>query len=120
MEYMILLHSDPAERPNFAPGTPEFESMMGEWMAFNQTLIEAGQWIGGGSLAEEDTATLLTKNADGTESMTDGPFAETKEQLGGYYLVKADTLDDALAIARRIPMPTGTFEIRPLAFRPDA
>ena len=119
MEYMILLYSDESQRPSFEPGSPEFNAMMGEWMAFNQSLIDAGQWIGGGSLAGTDTATLLTRNADGSEAVTDGPFAETKEQLGGYYLVKADSLDEALAIARRVPIPVGKYEVRPIDFRPE-
>ena len=117
---MILLYSDPTQNPDFEPGSPEFEAMMGEWMAFNQTLIDADQMIGGASLAGTETATMLIKNPDGTESITDGPYAETKEQLGGYYLVRADSLDEAIAIARRIPMPVGNFEVRPIAFRPGA
>lgn len=120
MEYMILLYSDESQSPDFAPGTPEFEAMMGEWLAFNQTLIDAGQMIGGASLAGTDTATVLTKNFDGTESVTDGPYAESKEQIGGYYLVSCDTLDEAIAIARRVPIPAGKFEVRPIGFRPDA
>jgi len=120
MEYMILLYSDESQHPDFAPGSPEFDAMMGEWMAFNQTLLDAGQMVGGASLAGTDSATVLTKNFDGTESMTDGPYAETKEQLGGYYLVSCDTLDEAMAIARRVPIPAGKFEVRPVAFRPGA
>lgn len=120
MEYMILLYSDETMHPEIEPGSPEFNEMMGEWMAFNQSLIDAGQYIGGASLAGTDTATVLEKKFDGTESVTDGPYAETKEQLGGYYLVSCDTLDDAIAIARRVPIPVGKFEVRPIAFRPDA
>ena len=118
MEYMILLYSDENSSPDFEPGTPEFEAMMGEWMAFNQTLVDAGQMIGGASLAGTDTATVLTKNGDGTETIIDGPYAETKEQIGGYYIVTADSLDDAIAIARRVPIPVGKFEVRPIGFRP--
>ena len=115
---MILLYSDETMHPDFEPGSPEFEAMMGEWMAFNQTLIDAGQMIGGASLSGTDTATVLTKNHDGTEALTDGPYAETKEQIGGYYIVSADSLDDAIDIARRVPIPVGKFEVRPIAFRP--
>jgi len=120
MEYMILHYIEESDEPGFEPGSPEFQAMMGEWMAFNQSLIDAGQMVGGASLAGTDTATVLTKNADSSESVTDGPYAETKEQLGGYYLVRCDTLDEAIAIARRIPIPVGKFEVRPIAFRPDA
>lgn len=120
MEYMIMLYSDETMNPGFAPGSPEFEAMMGEWMAFNQTLIDAGQFIGGASLAGTDTATVLSKAPDGTETITDGPYAETKEQIGGYYIVATETLDEALEIARRVPIPVGRFEVRPIAFRPGA
>ena len=119
MEYMILLYSDETQVPDFAPGTPEFEAMMGEWMAFNQTLIDAGHFVGGASLAPTETATVITKSFDGSSTVTDGPYAETKEQLGGYYIVEAADLDAAIEIARRVPIPVGSFEIRPVAFRPD-
>lgn len=120
MEYMILLYSDETMSPDFEPGSDEFNAMMGEWMAFNQSLIDAGQYIGGASLAGTDTATVLARDAEGTETMLDGPYAETKEQIGGYYLVKTDTLDEAIEIARRVPIPVGKYEVRPIAFRPDA
>ena len=116
MEYMILLHSDESAAPDFAPGSPEFDAMMSEWMAFNASLGD--QMIGGASLAPTSTATTLHKSPEGN-STTDGPYAETKEQLGGYYLVRAENLDEALAIVARIPMPYGSFEVRPIAFRPE-
>lgn len=119
MEYMILHYIEESSDPGFEPGSPEFQAMMGEWMAFNQSLIDADQMIGGASLAGTDTATVLTKKADGTDSVTDGPYAETKEQLGGFYLVRCDTLDEAIDIARRIPIPVGKLEVRPIAFRPE-
>lgn len=117
---MILLYSDETQVPDFAPGSPEFESMMGEWMAFNQTLIDAGAFIGGASLAPTETATVVTKSFDGSTAVTDGPYAETKEQLGGFYIVEAADLDAAMEIATRVPIPVGSFEIRPVGFRPDA
>jgi hypothetical protein len=119
MEYMILLHSDENwDAP--APGTPEFDEFMGGWMAYNQTLIDGGHFIAGGSLAPTTTATTLRKSFDGTSTTTDGPYAETKEQLGGYYVIEAADLDEALRLADGIPIPVGSFEIRPIAFRPDA
>ncbi|MCL4166588.1 UNVERIFIED_CONTAM: hypothetical protein GTU68_026888 [Idotea baltica] len=94
--------------------------MMGEWMAFNQTLVEAGQFVAGASLDGTDTATLLAKSFDGTDTITDGPYAETKEQIGGFYIVDVPNLDDAIDVARRVPIPVGKFEVRPIGFRPDA
>ena len=119
MEYMIMLHSDEPQAPDFQPGTPEFEEMMGGWMAYNQMLIEGGHWVAGASLAPPSTATTFARAADGTTSVTDGPFAETKEQIGGFYLVAAKDLDEAIALAEKIPMPAGYFEVRPVAFRPE-
>lgn len=120
MEYMILLNSDETAIPDLEPGTPEFEEMMGSWMAYNQMLIDGGHFVSGASLAPTVTATTITKRFDGTESVTDGPYAETKEQLGGFYLIEAKDLDEALALARQVPIPAGSFEVRPVAFRPDA
>ena len=115
---MILLHSDENAAPDFAPGTPEFDEMMGEWMAFNADLAKGGHMIGGASLAPTGTATTLHKSPEGN-STTDGPYAETKEQLGGYYVIEAADLDEALAIAARVPIPSCSVEVRPIAFRPE-
>ena len=120
MEFLILAYSDETMNPDYAPGTPEFAEMMSEWMAFNQSLIDGGNWVSGAALAGTDTATVVARDADGTETVTDGPYAETKEQIGGYYLVSVESLDEALDIARRLPIPVGSFEVRPIGFRPDA
>ncbi len=118
MEYMLLIHSDENwDAP--APGTPAFDDMMAGWMAFNQTLIDGGHWVSGASLAPTSTATTLTKSFNGAPTVSDGPYAETKEQLGGYYLVKAADLDEALKLAEAIPVPVGSIEVRPVAFRPE-
>lgn len=118
MEYVILLHSDENAAPDFAPGSPEFDEMMAEWMALNDALAQGGHLLGGASLAPTSTATTLHKSPEGN-AMTDGPYAETKEQLGGFYVIDAADLDEVLAIAARIPIPYGSFEIRPIAFRPE-
>jgi hypothetical protein len=119
MEYMILIHSDESdEMPT--PGTPEFDEMMGEWAAYNQRLIDGGHWVAGASLQPTVTATLVRNQPGGTPTITDGPFIESKEQLGGFYLVKADDLDTAIELAAAIPAPGALLEVRPVAFRPDA
>jgi hypothetical protein len=119
MDYMITLYSDESfELPE--PGTEAFESFMGEWMAYNQRLIDGGHWIAAASLQPTATATTITKSFEAPPSITDGPYAETKEQLGGFYLISAADLDEALALARDVPIPVGSFEVRPVAFRPDA
>ncbi len=119
MEYMINLYSDEsAQIPG--PGEPGFDEMMAEWFAYNQRLIDGGHWVSGASLAPSLTATTIHKTFGAEATLTDGPYAETKEQLGGYYLIKAADLDEAIALAKDIPIPVGHFEVRPVAFRPDA
>lgn len=119
MEYMILIYSDESfEMP--APDTAEFGEYMGEWMALNQKLIDGGHWVSGASLQPTATATTVIKSPGAAPSIADGPFAETKEQLGGYYVISAEDLDEAIAIAKQIPTPVGSIEVRPIAFRPDA
>ncbi len=118
-EYMILLYSDESvEMPE--PGQPGFDEMMGAFMAYNQMLIDGGHWVSGASLAPTGTATTVTVAGDAEATITDGPYAETKEQLGGYYLVSAADLDEAIELAKAVPIPFGHFEVRPVAFRPDA
>lgn len=119
MEYMILIHGD----ENFAspaPGTPEFDDMMAGWFAYNQKLIDGGHWIAGASLQPTSTATTVRKTWGAEPGITDGPFAETKEQLSGFYLITAADLDEALQLAHELPIPVGSLEVRPVAFRPDA
>ena len=84
----------------------------GEWV---QGLAKAGQYLSGAKLCSSTTATTV-RSREGKPVITDGPFAETKEQLGGYHLVECRNLDEALAIARRIPTlgVGGTIEVRPV------
>lgn len=118
MQYMITNYVDySGDGP--APGSPEFEEMMGAWMAYNQKLIDGGHWVDGASLAPSDTATTIVLTDGVKTGTTDGPFAETKEQLGGYYLIEAKDLDEAIELAAAMPLGTGSLEIRPVAFRPD-
>ena len=118
MEYMILnFVEETTDGP--APGEPGFEEMMGRWMAYNQRLIDGGHWVSGASLAPSMTATTVTKGA-GDVTVTDGPFMETKEVIGGYYVIKAADLDEAIALAQEMPIDEGHLEVRPVAFRPDA
>lgn len=118
MEYMILIYGESFEGP--APGTPEFDQMMAGWLEYNQKLIDGGHWVSGANLGPVGTATTVRKSFGGPATVTDGPFAETKEHLGGYYLVQAADLDEALELAKALPLPVGSVEVRPVAFRPDA
>ncbi len=119
MEYMLINHTEPNdEMPG--PGDDGFEEFMGRWMAYNQKLIDGGHWVAGASLAAADTATTVQRANFDVVGTTDGPFAETKEVFSGFYLIKADDLDTALALAGAMPVHTGSIEVRPVAFRPDA
>ncbi|MHB8494967.1 MAG: YciI family protein [Casimicrobiaceae bacterium] len=91
--------------------------MMQEYREVLDALVASDHYRAGGKLEPSATATTL-RERDGKPVVTDGPFAETKEQLGGYHLVECRDLDEALAIARRIPtLPAGgAIEVRPLAF----
>jgi hypothetical protein len=119
MDYMILLYRDESfELP--APGTAEFGEYMAGWMSYNQMLIDGGHWVSGASLQPTMTATTVNKTMGGAPTIVDGPYAETKEQLGGFYLISAKDLDEAIKLAEQVPIPVGSFEVRPVAFRPDA
>lgn len=112
MKYMILIYSDPANEPMY--GTPEFGTMMGGYGALNKTLRDAGAFVSGDALKNVESATSVRKRNGQVETM-DGPFAETKERLGGYYIVDCENLDVALKYAAMVPaVDYGTIEVRPL------
>jgi hypothetical protein len=88
-------------------------------MTFTKEIKDSGHYRAGDALQPISTATSVRVRSAKT-SRTDGPFAETREQLGGYYLIEAKDLDDACAIAARIPSArTGTIEVRPVMATPD-
>ncbi|MBT8241936.1 MAG: YciI family protein [Acidimicrobiia bacterium] len=112
MKYALLLYSDESITPDF--GTPEMDAEMQEWEKFTIDLTEAGKHLGGEALHPSPSATTV-RVRDGKTVTTDGPFAETKEALGGFYLIEADNLDDATEWALKIPnVGYGTVEIRPI------
>ena len=112
MQYMLLIYSDEAKEPK--PGSPEMESHMGGYFRFTEEVRSAGKMVAGDALQPVGTATSV-RVRDGAAQTTDGPFAETKEQLGGYYLLDCENLDEAIAYAQKIPSAAfGTIEIRPV------
>lgn len=111
MQYMLLLYSD---------HTTEDEAPMEEWIAYGQALAATGQLISGEPLHGVETATTV-RVRNGETLTTDGPFAETKEQLGGYYLIDVPDLDVALEWAAKVPLVGfGSVEVRPLMAMPDS
>jgi len=112
MQYICLIYS--AENTGPQPGTPEFNAMLQEYGKFTQEVQEKGALVAGDALQPVSTATTVTRE-NGKIEITDGPFAETKETLGGYYLLECKSLDEAIEHAAKIPTAThGRIEIRPL------
>jgi hypothetical protein len=112
MQYLLLIYRN--EGAAAAEGEAGMAAMMKEYRAFTQSIIQGGQFKAGDALQPTSTATTVTVRG-GKTLTTDGPFAETREQLGGYYLIEAKDLDEAIAIAARVPTAkSGSIEVRPV------
>lgn len=112
MQYMCLIYSTEGQGP--APKTAEFGAFMKGYQDFTQKVKEDGKLVAGDALQPTATATTVAVRS-GKSHITDGPFAETKEQLGGYYLLDCADLDEAMAYAALIPTATfGRVEVRPV------
>ena len=112
MKYLLTLYRDESR---FADRSPEeLQQNMRRWDAYTREAVEAGVHLGGEGLQPSATATTVRIEESGDHIVSDGPFAETKEQLGGYYLLACKDLDEALEWAKRIPMPGGGVEVRPV------
>jgi hypothetical protein len=112
MRYLCLIYDEEKKIATMSKG--EQDAFMGEYFAFTEDIKKSGHYIGGEALQPVGTATTVRMRS-GKMSATDGPFAETKEQLGGFYLINAKDLNDALQIAAKIPSSkTGTIEVRPI------
>jgi hypothetical protein len=109
MQYLLLIYENEAQADARGPG-----SMMDEYRVFTQGIIQSGNFKAGDALQRTSNATTV-RVRDGKTMTTDGPFAETREQLGGYYLIEAKNLDEATAIAARVPSAkVGSIEVRPV------
>ena len=112
MQYLALIYSAPGSEPVY--GTPEFKTMMDGYFAFTAHLKENNAFVSGDGLKPATTATTLRLRGGKVETM-DGPYAETKEHLGGYYLMEVPDLDTALKYAALIPTASfGSVELRPV------
>jgi hypothetical protein len=112
MQYLLLIYSNEAEYA--ARPQAEVSATMAEYGTFTQGIVQNGNYKGGERLRPASMATTVRVRG-GKTLTTDGPFAETREQLGGYYLVEAKNLDEATAIAARIPGARfGCVEVRPI------
>jgi hypothetical protein len=112
MKYMLLIYQD---EPSWnALSESERQEIYLEYRKLRDELQTRGQFLAGSQLEPVTTATTI-RVRDGKDLVTDGPFAETHEQLGGYFLIEAKNLDEAIAVAKRIPSARmGSIEVRPL------
>jgi hypothetical protein len=119
VKYLCLIYDD--EKLWETMPAAEQDAIMGEYRAYVSDLRASGHYVAGSQLAPTATATTV-RERDGRLAVTDGPFAETKEQLGGYFLIEARDLNEAIQVARRIPSARfGSIEVRPLVpTTPDA
>lgn len=117
MKYALLLYADENEYP--APDSDELHAEMQEWHAYTEALTAAGVNLGGEALLPTPTASTLDRSGGRTVTR-DGPFAETKEALGGFYLIDVPDLDAAIAWAEKVPTDYISVEIRPLMVLDDA
>jgi hypothetical protein len=112
MQYLLLIYRSEAELGKMDAAARR--EMMTDYGAFTQSIVQSGHFKAGDGLQPTTTATTV-RVRDGKTLTTDGPFAETREQLGGYYLIEAKDLDTAIAIAARIPgAKAGSIEVRPI------
>jgi hypothetical protein len=118
MKYLCLIYSDETQWPKLPK--EETDKMLAEYGAFGESIKQGGQFIAGHRLHPTNTATTV-RIRDGKMSTTDGPFAETKEQLGGFYMIEARDLNEAIQIGARIPgARVGSIEVRPVWEMPRA
>ena len=112
MKYMLIIAGHEGGWEDRSP--EEAKAEMGRWFAYTEELQDAGALVAGEGLQESATATTVRIRDDGERVVTDGPFAETKEQVGGFYVIDVANLDEAIEWAKRIPARAGNIEVRPV------
>ena len=110
MRYMLTIVGHESGMDDATP--EEIRENMGRWQAFTDEIRGSGVFIAGEGLAPSATAKTIHIDSDGEHTTTDGPFAETKEQLGGFYLIEVDGIDEALEWGKKIPATGGKVEVR--------
>ena len=112
MKYLCLIYSDESQWPKLSKA--DGDKMMAEYNVFTESIRKSGHMLAGDGLQPTSTATTV-RVRNGKTTATDGPFAETKEQLGGYYEIEAKDLNDAIQVAAKIPgARVGSIEVRPI------
>jgi hypothetical protein len=117
MRYLCLIYDEEKKLATLSKG--ESDAFMGEYFAFTDGIKASGHYRAGEALQPVETATTV-RVRNGKVGTTDGPFAETKEQLGGFYMIEARDLNDAIQVASRIPSARlGSVEVRPIVEFPQ-
>ncbi|MDB5364096.1 MAG: YciI family protein [Rhodospirillales bacterium] len=113
MKYLLLIHSNEKSDQEIDPA--EGQKLMGEYFAYTEALKQAGAWLGGQRLRPVAEAAVVRVGKNGAPSVLNGPFIETKEQLGGFYMIEAPDQEEAVRWASRCPGARyGTMEVRPI------
>jgi hypothetical protein len=113
VRYAFLIYNDESTSP--APDSPELNERIAAYGAFTEAATKAGIMQGGEALQNTATATVVRAGGNGSPVTTDGPYAETKEQLGGFYILDCENLDEAVEWAAKIPAAShGSVEVRPI------
>jgi hypothetical protein len=117
-KYMLLIYEDPSVSP--APDSPQARQEHAEYGTFTEGVVSAGMFVSGAPLQPTETATTVRVNGAGDTVLSDGPFADTKEWLAGYYMLECPDLDTATAQAAKIPAARhGSIEVRPIMVLPE-
>ena len=113
MRYAFLLYYDETASPE--PGSPELDERIAAYGVFTEEVQKSGAYQAGEALQNTATATVVRAGGNGSPLTTDGPYAETKEQLGGFYILECADLDEAVELAAKIPAAShGSVEVRPI------
>jgi hypothetical protein len=112
MKYLLALISEEGGMEDASPD--EMKAVMDRWDAYSKDSVEKGAFVAGEALQASETASTVRIKEGEAPTVTDGPFAESKEQLGGFYLFECKDLDEALEWAKRIPYQDGYVEVRPV------
>jgi hypothetical protein len=112
MKYLLALISEEGGMEDASP--EEMKAVMDRWDAYSKESVEKGLFVAGEALQPSETASTVRIKEGEAPTVTDGPFAESKEQLGGFYLFECKDLDEALEYAKRIPFQDGYVEVRPV------
>jgi hypothetical protein len=111
MKYLLALIGEEGGMEDASP--EEMKAVMDRWDAYSKEAVEKGAFLAGEGLQPSETASTV-RIEEGKATVTDGPFAESKEQLGGFYLLECKDLDEALEYAKKIPFENGSIEVRPV------